>query len=230
MQTQGPAITLSSRSCRQVTQLGARRAQGVADLEAATHRDQAHAHHNAVFDTDVSRGPAAAAAGQDHTLVSEAAIGIGHGLAGIGTKITPGLGDGDALGRGPDARAHPAIDADAALISRQIQHIGATGAAIDTPGDTQITGLFRGRIAHAHHHISVKSNRVIDHGALGHGQHRAIGKHRGVARAKNGQLFTFDRARHFHLAAHPRGLDGQGHRQDQFRITTAHGHRVGSTG
>jgi hypothetical protein len=92
--------------------------QGVAHLEATTHRNQAHIHHHAILDPDVGRGTTAATPCEDHALVGETAVGIGHGLAGVGTKIPPGLGNANALGGGPNASAHTAIDVDIALVGR----------------------------------------------------------------------------------------------------------------
>ena len=202
LQTQGPSVTFGLGSSHQVTQLGTCCRQGVAHLKASTHRNQAHIHHHAILDPDVGRGTTAATPCEDHALVGEAAVGIGHSLAGVCAEIAPRLGDADALGGGPDASTDTAIDVDAALVRRQIQHIGAAGAAIDAPCNLQICRLVGGRITHAEHHTAIKANRIIDQGALRHGQHRAIGKHRGVAGSKNAQFFALDRAGHFNLATH----------------------------
>ena len=127
-----------------------------------------------------------------------------------------------------NAIPHPPVNGNVALVSRQIQIIRIAGATAEASCHPEITGLVRVFVAHVQRHRAVKTDGVVDECALAQAHGRAIGKHRGVAGAKDFQRLAFDGTSHFHLAAHAFGLNHQRHRHGQRCRTATHRNRVGT--
>ena len=215
LDSHGPGVPIGRRAGLQVAELRACHRQNVADLEATAHRDQAHSADAAVLDRDVGRCAATAATGQHHALVGEAAILIGHGRAGVSAEMASVLKQADARSGIANAVADPAIYRYAALVGRQIEHVARACAAIDAARHMEAAGLLRIRIAHGQRDRAIEADRVVDLCALAQAQLRAIGEHRGVARAKDAEGLALDAAGHRHLAARALRLDRQRHRDRQ---------------